>query len=82
MENQINQKSDHLPKVSNRHLTVSSCYSELKSVSQFSRKSNNVPFIRLCGKWLRDIGFETGDKIQVTPSKNLIIIKLENNNLK
>lgn len=36
------------------------------------------PEIRLCGKWLRDIGFDTGKSVTVEHSKNKIIITVNN----
>ncbi|MCM4162452.1 hypothetical protein DHC50_02470 [Arenibacter sp. A80] len=32
------------------------------------------PEIRLCGKWLREIGFECGRKVTVVHEKNKIVI--------
>lgn len=44
--------------------------------------SRNVifPEIRLCGKWLQDIGFKYGQQIIVKEEDNKIIITLEENN--
>lgn len=36
------------------------------------------PEIRLCGKWLQDIGFECGQTVTVQHQKNKIIITLDN----
>ncbi|MFH6957160.1 SymE family type I addiction module toxin [Flavobacterium aquidurense] len=36
------------------------------------------PEIRLCGKWLKDIGFEYGQSITVIHEKNRIIITANN----
>lgn len=33
-----------------------------------------MPQIRLCGKWLRDMGFDCGDTVTVTHEQNRIII--------
>jgi hypothetical protein len=77
MENKDNQKKDCLPRVSNRRLTVSRYSFYLKPASPLCRNTASAPFIRLCGKWLQNTGFETGDKIQVISSKNLIVIKPE-----
>lgn len=37
-----------------------------------------LPEIRLCGKWLRDIGFDSGKIVTVQHSKNKIIITVDN----
>jgi len=49
-----------------RQLTVSYLYQSGK----FS-----VPFIRLCGKWLKDAGFSTKDKIRVIVKDNLLVLE-------
>jgi hypothetical protein len=36
-----------------------------------------VPFIRLGGQWLRNLGFEQGDRITVWPKKKKLIITLD-----
>lgn len=36
------------------------------------------PEIRLCGKWLREMGFDCGEKVTVLHEKNKIIITLDN----
>jgi toxic protein SymE len=46
----------------------------------FSRayyKFKFFPEIRLCGKWLRDIGFKSGQIVIVRHEKNKIVITLE-----
>jgi hypothetical protein len=46
-------------------------------------KSNSVPFIRLRGLWLRELGFEEGDLVTVWFKKGqLIITPTENGKLK
>lgn len=35
------------------------------------------PEIRLCGKWLQDIGFECGQNVTVRHEKNKIIITVD-----
>jgi len=37
----------------------------------------SVPFIRLRGQWLRNLGFEEGDQITVWPKKKKLIITLD-----
>jgi toxic protein SymE len=36
------------------------------------------PEIRLCGKWLRDMGFDCGQSVTVRHEKNKIIITVDN----
>lgn len=36
-----------------------------------------VPFIRLQGKWLSDLGFQIGKKVIVQESKNEIVIRVK-----
>ena len=36
------------------------------------------PEIRLCGKWLRDMGFDCGQNVTVRHEKNKIIITVDN----
>ena len=38
---------------------------------------NNRPMIILQGKWLEKIGYQIGDRIEVTIIKNKIVIKKE-----
>ncbi|MAT59869.1 MAG: hypothetical protein CMF23_17985 [Ignavibacteriae bacterium] len=33
------------------------------------------PFIRLSGEWLRELGFETGERFQLTVTDNKIILQ-------
>ena len=41
------------------------------------QRSVIFPEIRLCGKWLQDIGFEHGQTINVRQEKNKIIITID-----
>lgn len=45
-----------------------------KSFARSTRKCVVFPEIRLCGKWLKDIGFECGGFVTVRHEKNIIII--------
>jgi hypothetical protein len=47
-------------------------YSRQLTVSYLS---HNVPFIRLCGKWLKDAGFSVNDKIKVIVKDNLLVLE-------
>ena len=51
-------------------------YSRQLTVSYLSNSNSlNVPFIRLCGKWLKDAGFSIDDKIKVTVKDNLLVLE-------
>jgi len=41
----------------------------------FDSNNVNVPFIRLCGKWLKDAGFSVTDKVKVTVKDNLLVLE-------
>ncbi|OMQ10383.1 hypothetical protein BXU01_13975 [[Flexibacter] sp. ATCC 35103] len=45
-----------------------------KSFARSTRKNVVFPEIRLCGKWLKNIGFECGGFVTVRHEKNIIII--------
>jgi len=48
-----------------------------KTISIFiPRPYKDVPEIRLCGNWLKDIGFDSGQLIMVTHEMNKIVITL------
>ena len=40
----------------------------------------DTPFIRLSGKWLKEQGFNVGDKLKYISSKNMIILVRMNDN--
>ncbi|WP_409014323.1 SymE family type I addiction module toxin [Dyadobacter sp. CY326] len=52
---------------------------QLKIYSKFQRSSRwnskFVPEIRLCGKWLENMGFGSGERIQVRLENDRIIIE-------
>ena len=51
-------------------------HSRKLTVSYLSNSNNvTVPFIRLCGKWLKDAGFLIDDKIKVTVKDNLLVLQ-------
>jgi toxic protein SymE len=56
----------------NRNLTVF-----LKSFSRAYGKIVYFPEIRIAGKWVQQCGFQAGDKILVSVSKNQIILERE-----
>lgn len=39
--------------------------------------SKHVPEIRLCGKWLKKLGFVQGKKVIITTMNELLIVRLE-----
>jgi len=49
-------------------------YARQLTVSYQSGKSD-VPFIRLCGKWLEDAGFSVDDKVKIIVKDNLLILE-------
>lgn len=55
--------------MSSRVLTISGLYT-----SPSSRKP--VPAVRVQGKWLENIGFRIGDKVEIYEDKETITIKL------
>lgn len=60
----------HNPKPSNkRRLKIATRY-----ISRASWEPAIFPEIRLCGKWLQDIGFSCGDMVTVQHLNNQIII--------
>lgn len=56
-----------------RHLKVYGKYTGNSNL----RRLNILPEIRLCGKWLQEIGFEQGNTIKVQQRKNKINITLD-----
>ena len=50
-------------------------YSRQLTVSYLHQLNGSVPFIRLCGKWLKDAGFSVTDKVIVTIKDNLLVLE-------
>ena len=48
-----------------------------KYISRSYKQYVILPEIRLCGKWLQDIGFDRGQSVTVQHEKNKIIITLD-----
>lgn len=46
------------------------------SISYVSANNNEVPSIRLQGKWLEKLGFKHGNKVFVEEAKGEIILRL------
>ena len=42
--------------------------------------SKRVPEIRLCGEWLKKLGFVQGRKVVITTMSELLIVRLESEN--
>lgn len=67
-------KENQNPDVNHRQLKVH--YKYFHRVNTWQR-SVIFPEIRLCGKWLQDLGFEHGQTINVLQEKNKIIITID-----
>ncbi len=63
----INQKLTKRPNV--RSLKIQPKFRSNK----YSQKE--VPEIKLCGEWLKQFGFEHGERVTVTSMENLLIIR-------
>ena len=46
----------------------------------YMMEKQDTPFIRLSGKWLKEQGFNVGDKLKYISSKNMIILVRMNDN--
>ncbi len=71
----MKQNKNTLAKVE-RHLKVYPKYFERVN----SRCPAIFPEIRLCGKWLKSIGFKHGQTIKVSQQQNKITITVEDGN--
>ncbi|MCE6991300.1 SymE family type I addiction module toxin [Dyadobacter sp. CY323] len=38
-------------------------------------EEKSIPEIKLCGEWLRNLGFEFGEKVKITTMHQLLIIQ-------
>jgi toxic protein SymE len=72
MKRKIRMNSSKYNELRNRNLTVF-----LKSFSRAYGKIVYFPEIRIAGKWVEQCGFQAGDKILVTVSRNQIILERE-----
>jgi len=61
----IRGKTKYMDKHCDRHL----------GIYDMHRRTGVFPYIRLTGKWLRDNGFEIGDRVRVTVRERLIVIE-------
>jgi toxic protein SymE len=53
-----------------RKLTISAVYTK-----KILKKPKFKPKLNLCGIWLEKAGFEIGEQVTISVSKNLLIIK-------
>ena len=53
-----------------RELVVAAMYRE----SSYRRRQTVVPFIRMSGVWLRQLGFDRGDRIEVTAERERLVL--------
>jgi len=49
--------------------------------SKATRKTKTSPKITLSGDWLKTVGFDTGQKVEVQIKKNQLIIKILHHDL-
>jgi hypothetical protein len=56
--------------MSSRVLTVSGLYTSPSSTKP-------VPAVRVQGKWLEQIGFRIGDKVEVSEDREAVVIRLQ-----
>ncbi len=54
-----------------RELVVAAMYRESGS---YRRRKMVVPFIRMSGVWLRQLGFDRGDRIEVTAERERLVL--------
>jgi len=54
-----------------RELVVAAMYRESGS---FRRRQTVVPFIRMSGVWLQQLGFDRGDRIEVTAERERLVL--------
>ena len=54
-----------------RELVVAAMYRES---SGYHRKKTVVPFIRMSGLWLQQLGFDRGDRIEVTAERERLVL--------
>ena len=60
-------------KVLNSHIERRNYMCKTYTVGYMMGK-HDTPFIRLSGKWLKEQGFNVGDKLKYISSKNMIIL--------
>jgi len=61
--------------VTERHLTISTLRVPVPSRPTYSSKPDReVPFLRLRGQWLSELGFECGEKVVVSAEPGRLVI--------
>lgn len=61
--------------MTHRHLTISTLRQPRPSQYAGDRRADRlVPFLRLRGRWLEELGFEAGSKVAVTASPGRLVI--------
>ena len=56
-----------------RELVVAAMYRESGG---YRRRQTVVPFIRMSGVWLRQLGFDRGDRIEVTAERERLVLSV------
>ena len=56
-----------------RELVVAGMYRESRS---YRRRQTVVPFIRMSGVWLQQLGFDRGDRIEVTAEHERLVLTI------
>lgn len=51
---------------------------ETRKVYYLPGAKEEVPYIKLTGKWLQELGFNVGDTIQIVKGKDIIILMKPN----
>lgn len=47
-----------------------------RQYGEFYRRDVTVPFLRLSGAWLRDLGFESGSRVTVSAEAGVLVLRL------
>lgn len=60
--------------MTHRHLTISTLH-EPRPSRYTSKPDRVVPFLRLRGQWLEELGFECGEKVRVVTKRGRLVIE-------
>lgn len=59
-----------------RHLTISTLREPRSSRTAYAPHPDRVvPFLRLRGRWLEELGFECGEKVRVRAERGRLVIE-------
>ena len=59
-----------------RKIKIQKPYARQLTVSyRYQSGKLEVPFIRICGKWLEEAGFSVNNKVRVSVNDNLLILE-------